>query len=70
MAKYKITIVETAIYDVYVDAESLEQAKDKAIYDVGRHSKNNWFKNAEASSYEFGDDHCLWENNKWREVTK
>lgn len=64
MSKYKITIVESAVYDVYVEADSLEEAKDKA-HDT---EPSKWVKDDDASYCELGTDHFVWVDNDWKET--
>jgi hypothetical protein len=65
MARYKITIIETAIYDAYVEAESLEHAQDIAI-----DNPNTWEKDVEASSFDLGDDNYKVIEGEWKEVNE
>lgn len=65
MPKYKVSIVETAIYDVYVEADNLDEAINEAAYtDPDR----TWIKDVNASSCEVGTDHYVWVDNEWKEA--
>lgn len=64
MPRYKITVVETAIYDVYVDGDDLEDA----ISEVSSVDPKMWFKDVDASSCEIGTDHYVWDGNEWKEA--
>jgi hypothetical protein len=60
--KYKVTIVVTDIYDVEIEADTLEQAQDLALEDSTR-----WVLDNKASTTELGGDHWVLDTttNKW-----
>ena len=61
--KYKVTIVETVIYDAYVEAKNLDDAKDAALA-----NPKCWYKDVNASDVVLGEDHCVMADNgiEWR----
>jgi hypothetical protein len=54
MPKYKITIKETLIHDAIVEADSLEEAKEKAWDEP-----QEWIQDHEAWHMEHGQDHYI-----------
>ena len=64
MSTFKITMVVTDIYDIEVEADSLEEAKDLAQWqDV-----STWVKDENAGSSELGDDHKMLVEGAWTNV--
>jgi len=61
--KYKVTIVETKIYDVEMEADTFEEAQDLALVQDPTH----WVLDEQATSIELGTDHLVLdvETNEW-----
>ena len=64
MNTYKITMVVTDIYDIEVQAASLEEAKDLAQWQ----DQSSWTKDDNAGSAELGDDHSMLVDGVWVSV--
>jgi hypothetical protein len=60
MPKYKITIVETKIYDCEVNADSLDEAKEIAVVD-----ELNWVLDDNSGWTELGEDHRVLVEGNW-----
>ena len=65
MAKYKITVTEHRIFDAFVEADSLEEAKEKA-WD----NPDQWEPDHESWYMKHGEDHHIFENGDWKEATE
>jgi hypothetical protein len=65
MAKYRITIVSTDIYEADVEADNLIEAKVTAICD-----SSNWILSEPDSTSDVGQDHKVWDEttNRWIEA--
>ena len=61
--KYKVTIVETKIYDVEIEANTFEEAQDLALVE----DPTRWVLDEQATSVELGTDHLVWDTktNDW-----
>jgi hypothetical protein len=60
MPKYKVTIVETTIYDCEVEADSLDEAKEIAI-----DNESDWVADSNAGWTELGEDHRVLVEGEW-----
>jgi hypothetical protein len=58
--KYKVTIVETKIYDCVVEADSLDEAKDIAV-----DNEPDWVLDDNAGWTELGEDHRVLVEGNW-----
>ena len=64
MSTFKITMVVTDIYDIEVEADSLEEAKDLAV----EQDESTWVKDTNATSADLGDDHSMLVDGAWVNV--
>jgi len=60
MPKYKVTIVETTIYDCEVEADSLDEAKESAI-----DNQSDWVADSNSGWTELGEDHRVLIEGEW-----
>ena len=64
MTKYRITMVVTDIYDIEVEADSLEEAQGIAL----DQDESTWVKDDNACSATLGDDHTAFIDGAWVNV--
>ena len=66
MDKYLVTIVDTKIYEVEVEADNIHEAQDLAILSPAA----KWVEDKDAAWTDFGDTHFIWneETSEWEEV--
>jgi hypothetical protein len=60
MPKYKVTIVETVIYDCEVEADSLDEAKEIAV-----NNEADWVADSDSGWTELGEDHRVLVEGEW-----